>query len=244
MQKLLLLVAAAFLLASCAHDDFDKIPRTAFIQHYVHDEDNRTPFLSYWENGNTKEWNARVEGSHGKKQVLYVKDINTAYLTPQPKDDNEKKDLESLKVYFRTSLNKHLQAATKQSSSFIVSPKQTHDAYTLEVAITSITPSKPVGNALASGLGNIKPGLGLTQKLVPKGKISVAAKLKDNHGKIIAEMADYNEDKSSILIDFKDFTRYGHHKSEIDQWCREFTDALTHPADHKIKRRPFWLNPF
>ncbi len=235
------------LLPSCSKkDNFDQIPRTGFIQHYQHDEDKQTPFLSYWVDGNTREWNDRVQGKHGKKQVLYIKDININFMNAKPETAAEKKDLDKLRQYFRDSLSKNIRQALKNDYNFIPKSTPSPDAYTLEIAITSITPTHAVTNMLLSGINELKAGVStIGGQLVKKGHISIAAKLADEKGRTIAEMADYREDHSALLFDLKDFTRYKHHERHIDEWSKEITETLTHPADYKVEApKKFTLNPF
>lgn len=236
---------APLAMTSCS-DNYDKIPHTGFIRNYQHDKDNRTPFLSYWAKGNEKEWNDRVAGVKGKKQVLYVKDINVSYMEKAPQNEKQQKDLDNLRTYFKNSLVTHLTKAESKGLNFKIQNKPTCDAYILEIAITSITPTNIKGNLLSLGVGTIQRGADiLSDKIIPKGHISIAGKLWDNKGKLIAEIADYEEDHGSLLgLDVKNFSRYAHHRKNIDNWCDEFTTALSSPTNTKIKKQKIFLNPF
>ncbi|WPX41746.1 hypothetical protein QET93_006525 [Akkermansia sp. N21116] len=254
MKKLTAFPAALFpavmvmsFLPSCSkNDNFDKIPRTGFITHYQYDKKNRTPFLSFWADGNAHEWNDRVQGKHEKKQILYIKDININWMDVKPKSDEEKRDLDKLRQYFRDSLRKNISQAAHNERNFIPKATSSPNAYTLEIAITSITPTPAVANLLLNGVNELKSGVGtIGEQLVKKGHIAMAAKLTNTHGRIIAEVADYREDHSALLIDLKDYTRYKHHERHIDEWSQEITLILTHPSNYKVDPpRKFTLNPF
>lgn len=239
--------ATLLLLPSCSkHDNFDKIPHTGFITHYQHSENNRTPFLSYWAHGNAEVWDNRVQGKKGQKQVLYIKDINIGYMDAKSSKNSAKKDLDTLRDYFRESLRKNILTSVQGERNFIPQAHPSANAYTLEIAIISITPTHATANLLLSSVNNIKSGIGTVGgQLLEKGHIAIAAKLSDEKGRVIAEMADYREDHSALLIDLKDFTRYKHHEKHIDEWCKEITLLITHPSNYKVDPpRKFTLNPF
>lgn len=243
---LLISLLVTIFLSSCSQNNFDKIPKTGFTTTYKHDKDNRTPFLSFWENGNAKEWNERVSGVNGKKQLLYVKDINVSYMQEKPKTAQEAKDLEELRTYFKKSLVSHLKEAEKKNSNFILSERKVPVSYTLEIAITSITPTNIKANVLSSALNSVKSATGtLFSKISKQGHISIAGKLWDNNGVLVAEMADYEEDHPAVIgVDLKNFKKYAHHKQNIDVWNDEISSIFTAPSEKKIKGKKFFLNPF
>ncbi len=235
-------------LVSCSSStNFDKIPQTRFITHYQENENGRVPFLSYWEHGSAKEWDERVEGLAGKKQILYIKDINIDYINPKPTTTHAQKDLEDLRIYFRRALYENIKKAVKVDRNFIPEIHPSRNAYTLEIAITSITPTAAAVNFIMAGVDNLTPvpASAVGKFIREKGHIAIAAKLTDNHGRVIAEMADYREDHSALFIDFKDFTRYRHHKKHIDDWAKEITILVTHPAEYRLAPPSrFSINPF
>lgn len=244
---LLLAVLAPVFLASCGKDNFDKIPKTGFVQTYKHNTKGRTPFLSYWEHGDVSEWNDRVAGKHGEKQLLYVKDINISHLQTNPDTAEKQKDLNELRGYFKKSLLTHLKKAEKTNPHFALVDKPSEKAYTLEIAITSIAPTNIKANVVGMGLGALQSGSDIiTKKLARKhGEISIEGKLWDDKGKLVAEMADYEEDHPSVLgLDFKNFKKYAHHKQNIDIWSKQIAEIFTTSSDNKIKERKFFLNPF
>lgn len=84
-------------------------------------------------------------------------------------------------------------------------PPGTRGAYTLELAIISITPTNARAGIFVTALSGIKGG-GLVKRFIKKGHIAMAGRLRDESGRIVSEFADYEEDHSSLLgVDTKDF---------------------------------------
>lgn len=122
--------------------------------------------------------------------------------------------------------------------------REPRGAYTLELAIISITPTNARAGIFVTALSGIKGG-GLVKRFIKKGHIAMAGRLRDESGRIVSEFADYEEDHSSLLgVDTKDFRKYAHHQRTIDEWAREITDVYSSTYGHWTQKRMICLNPF
>ena len=131
-----------------------------------------------------------------------------------------------------------------ENPHFEMVPPGTKGAYTLELAIISITPTNARAGIFVTALSGIKGG-GLVKRFIKKGHIAMAGRLRDESGRIVSEFADYEEDHSSLLgVDTKDFKKYAHHQRTIDEWAREITDGYSSTYGHWTQKRMICLNPF
>ena len=152
--------------------------------------------------------------------------------------------LRSLAEYFQKSVATSMEKEVAENPHFEMVPPGTKGAYTLELAIISITPTNARAGIFVTALSGIKGG-GLVKRFIKKGHIAMAGRLRDESGRIVSEFADYEEDHSSLLgVDTKDFKKYAHHQRTIDEWAREITDVYSSTYGHWTQKRMICLNPF
>lgn len=244
------LLLLALLPAGCSGDrDFNSLPKTGFITSYQPSDKKRMSFDSYWDISDNKDWNERVDGVHGKSQEIYIMPVTTKYLDNYPADKEKAEDVEEIRAYFDRALKTKLSALDKKDNSFHLVGKPTPNSYRIEIALLSITPTNVPKNSMGAVASALVPGSGtILSATSPKGSIAMGAKFYAPNGKLVGEVADFERDQSSlvsmVLIDFKDFQYYAHHKRHIDIWCDQFCEIFTTRHEHKIKRPWFTLNPF
>jgi hypothetical protein len=239
---------AACFLSSCTSHDFDQIPRTGFISHYAPSDKARMSFDSYWDISDNKDWDERITGQHGKSQPIYVMPVTTHFLLNYPTDPEKAEDVEELCLYFDHQLREKLAILDRQDNTFHLVDHPTRDAYRVQIALLSITPTNVTANAAGLIAGHYLKGSGaVLSQVVPGGSISMGAKFFSPANKLVAEVADYEKDESSVisyvLVDTKDFQYYAHHRRHIRIWCDQFCEIFTTPHEHKIRRPWFSLNP-
>lgn len=249
MPFISLLLLIAFTMGCSGPRDFDSLPQTGFVTKYEPSDKKRMSFDSYWDISDNKDWNERVEGAHGKSQEIYITPVSTKYLANYPKEKDKAADVEEIKDYFNHKLKEKLSALDKKENSFHLVNKPTPNSYRVEIALLSITPTNVKVNSAGAVTGAIIPGSGtILSSNSEKGSISMGAKFYAPNGKLVAEVADFEKDESSILsvvlVDMKDFQYYAHHKRHIDVWCDQFCEIFTTKHEHAIKRPWFSLNPF
>ena len=152
--------------------------------------------------------------------------------------------LHRLAEYFRKSVTASMEKEVAENPHFEMVPPGTRGAYTLELAIISITPTNAKAGIFVTALSGIKGG-GLVKRFIKKGHIAMAGRLRDEDGRIVSEFADYEEDHSALLgVDTKDFKKYAHHQRTIDEWAREITDVYSSTYGHWTQKRMISFNPF
>ncbi len=241
---LFVLVLLSFGSVSCSNN-FNEVPQTGFVTNHVENKSSKIPFDSYWNVGDDEKiWNDRVNGVNGQKLMLAIAPIDTEHMDVRPTTPEGATGLSNLSAYFYTALKDRMEKEVKKNPHFNMVPHGTKGAYTLEVAITSITPTAIGKGILVTGLSFVQGG-GLVKRLIKKGHIAMAGRLKDENGRVVSEFADYEDDHDSILgIDVKNFTKYGHHKHTIDEWAREITEVYSTVYGTKTRKSMWTLNPF
>ena len=180
----------------------------------------------------------------GKKVLMAVVPVDTVHMDVRPDTADGFDALHRLAEYFRKSVTASMEKEVAENPHFEMVPPGTRGAYTLELAIISITPTNAKAGIFVTALSGIKGG-GLVKRFIKKGHIAMAGRLRDEDGRIVSEFADYEEDHSALLgVDTKDFKKYAHHQRTIDEWAREITDVYSSTYGHWTQKRMISFNPF
>ena len=231
-----LVLLGCMAVVSCSNN-FKHVPQTGFIAHQVKNKDSHIPFDAYWNADDKKIWNDRVNGVDGKKVMMAVVPVDTEHMDVRPDTAEGFDALRGLAEYFRKSVATRMEKEVAENPHFEMVPPGTRGAYTLELAIISITPTNARAGIFVTALSGIKGG-GLVKRFIKKGHIAMAGRLRDESGRIVSEFADYEEDHSSLLgVDTKDFKKYAHHHRTIDEWAREITDVYSSAYGHWTQKR-------
>lgn len=238
-----LVVLGGMAVMSCSNN-FKHVPKTGFVTHQIKNGDSHIPFDAYWNAEDKKTWNDKVNGVDGKKVLMAVVPVDTVHMDVRPDTAEGFDALRGLAEYFQKSVTASMEKEVAKNPNFDMVPVGTKGAYTLELAIISITPTNAKAGIFVTALSGIKGG-GLVKRFIKKGHIAMAGRLRDENGRIVSEFADYEEDHSSLLgVDTKDFKKYAHHQHTIDEWSREITDVYSSTYGHKTSKRMISLNPF
>lgn len=237
------LLLCGMAVVACSNN-FKKVPQTGFVVHHVKNTSSNVPFDAYWNGPDEKVWNDRVNGVNGGKVLMAVIPVNTVHMDARPDTEEGLQALHNLADYFQKSVTASMAKEVAKNPNFDMAPPGTKGAYTLELAIISITPTNAKAGIFVTALSGVKGG-GLAKRFIKKGHIAMAGRLRDENGRVVSEFADYEEDHSSILgVDTKDFKKYAHHKNTLDEWAREITDVYSTTYGHKTKKCMMTLNPF
>ncbi len=229
---------------SCSNN-FKNVPPTGFVTHLVENKESSIPFDSYWNvPDDAKVWDARAKGENGQKILMSLAAVDTKHMDISPQTQEEKEELGKLAAHLYGSVKDHMQKVAKKAPNFVIVPFGTKGAYKLELAIISITPTAKGTGVLATGLSFVKGGF-IAKKLIKKGHIAIAGRLRDENGRVVSEFASYEEDHDSLLgIDAKNFMRYGHHKHSLDEWAREIAEVYSTPYGTGTRKSMWTLTPF
>lgn len=244
LASLMVLVLLGGMAVVACSNNFKHVPQTGFVEHCVKNGDSRIPFDAYWNAPDDKVWNDRVNGVNGKKVMMAVLPVDTVHMDVRPETSEGFDALRNLAAYFQKSVTASMEKEVAKNPNFDMVPVGTKGAYTLELAIISITPTNAKAGIFVTALSGIKGG-GLVKRFIKKGHIAMAGRLRDENGRIVSEFADYEEDHSSLLgVDTKNFKKYAHHQHTIDEWSREITDVYSSTYGHKTSKRMISINPF
>lgn len=242
-------VAVTGLFSSCSSTDYNRIPRTDFIQHYQKVDHERCPFVSGWDCQTNEEWNRAIAG----KRTLYVKPVTLSYFHGKVQTADDARSIEALRAYFDQCLRTEMDKAAKKDPNLKVVYKPTPGAWTLEVAILSARSVNVAKNAVVTGLGQAV-GAGMVWDMLinkeeeSKGYISMGGRLTNPSGKRTTEVADFEYGMGSLtgalLVDTKDFRPYAYQRDSVKAWAEQFAKLVTTPAETGVSRRQFTLNPF
>ena len=192
-----LVLLGCMAVVSCSNN-FKHVPQTGFIAHQVKNKDSHIPFDAYWNADDKKIWNDRVNGVDGKKVMMAVVPVDTEHMDVRPDTAEGFDALRGLAEYFRKSVATRMEKEVAENPHFEMVPPGTRGAYTLELAIISITPTNARAGIFVTALSGIKGG-GLVKRFIKKGHIAMAGRLRDESGRIVSEFADYEEDHSSLM---------------------------------------------
>lgn len=239
----------SLLFSSCASTDFNRIPRTSFIQHYEKINHPRSPFISGWDCQTDAEWDAAVSN----KRHLYISPVTLQYFQAPSQPAPDMKQIEELRAYFDTRLREEMTKAVKKHPNLILVDKPTSDAWRLEVALLSAKSVSVAKNALVTGAAQAVGGGFIWDKVLStkeesKGYIAMAARVTNDKGKRVTEVADFEYGMGSltgmVLVDTKDFRPYAYQRQSIDHWAKEFAELFTTTAATSVTRPYFSVNPF
>ncbi len=207
------------------------------------------PFASYWDISDNSDWNERVQGSRNKSQPVYVKPISLSYFSPGPSLKAQSPEVIRLRNYFQDTLTAELKRQDVSANTFHLLDAPAPNAYTVEIALLSATPTRLINNAAAVAAGvAVRGGSFLVSRRADTGSLSMGIRFYDPSGRLVAETADFEYGMRSIpgmiLVDSKDFRPYVYHQRIIDEWVKEISTIFTTVHEHRIKRPWYSLNPF
>jgi hypothetical protein len=216
------------------------VPPSAFLEHperlKAHRE--RAPFNLWWES-------PKFEAKRGTYTAVYIPPVNTSYLRavdrplvsamegPKAKDRPVAETAGLLQRDFIAALQ------TPGSRFKSATGKGPHTLM-LEMALIEMNPTNVVGNMARYGA----PG-GSALAPAMKGNIAIEGKVRDSvTGELYFEFADNEQDKFAV-ISLRDLSSYGHARTTIKEWARQFAELVSTPASHKVQdSAPVTVNPF
>ncbi len=200
---------------------------------------NREPFNGVWAS-------PKFEAVRGNYRGISIAPVTTQYLRavdrplvtvmegPKAKDRPAAQTAEILRNEFLAAFR------NAPGGRYAVASGKGAGVLTLELALVELNPTNVVGNAVKYGA----PG-GAAMAPVTKGNIAIEGKLRDsNSGEVLFAFADNEQDKFG-LISLRDFSSYGHARSAIKDWAKQFAELMRTPASHKVEdSSTISLNPF
>ena len=140
LASLMALVLLGGMAVVACSNNFKHVPRTGFMTHQVKNCDYHIPFDAYWNADDKKIWNDKVNGVDGKKVLMAVVPVDTVHMDVRPDTAEGFDALHRLAEYFRKSVTASMEKEVAENPHFEMVPPGTRGAYTLELAIISISP--------------------------------------------------------------------------------------------------------
>lgn len=249
--RCLLTAIGAQLAVSCTYTDFDRIPRTDYIQHYEECNNPHIPFVSYWSAMSDSDWDRMVERK--SEQKIYMPPVSLHWFADMPQSAAEQRQIEELRSYFDRSIRKLIHELDVKDASFRMVDAPGPGVYVMDYAILCAKPARVLKNAAMAVPGYVVKYSGPVVSTVfgdkeDTGYIAMGARFFDDKGTLLAEMADFEYGVESvtghILIDTKNFRPYAYQHQTIDHWVKEFRDIYTTVHATAIKRPSIYFNPF
>jgi hypothetical protein len=204
----------------------------------MHADRGRAPFNSVWVN-------PAMGAQKANYHAIYIAPVSTQYLRPvnrplvsalegpKAKDRPVSETAGLLRSDF-------IAAFRSPASRLKVADGPGPGVLTLQLALVELNPTNVVGNAAKYGA----PG-GSVLAPMTKGNIAIEGKLTDStKGTLFYEFAD-NEQDPFTAVSLRDLSSYGHSRTAIRDWARQFEEIMRTPPGHKVQdSAAVRLNPF
>ena len=206
------------------------VPVSAFLENarQMKPHRERAPFNAVWVN-------PKFEAVRGNYRGIYIPPVTTQYLRAvdrplvtvmegaKAKDRPVAKTAEILRNKFIAAFR------DAPGGRYAVAPGKRAGVLALELALVEMNPTNVVGNAVKYGA----PG-GSVLAPAMKGNCAIEGKLRDGAtGEVLLAFADNEQDKFGISL--RDFSSYGHARSSIRDWAKQFAELMRTPASHKVR---------
>lgn len=224
-----------------------------FVKHpeyFSKDFDSR-PFHRRWINFKEKLYSL-VKSK--KKKEVYFHPIDIGILTKQANKISDEKnrfarldEVNELARYFEFKLKMALKAKNKDYV-FIDKPKP--KILNVHIALVEVEPTNPYINATGTVAGFFVPGGGLIKSFA-KGGVAIegyfdatSIVMKKPKYIVLEQFKDRESDKAAPFT-VKDFQKYAHVRSSIDDWSLQIADIIIHPIGYKVDDSlPFELSVY
>lgn len=246
IARLLALVVICIAVTGC--DSFNRAvkPKAARTSAFLsHGKDLRadphSPFSLNWTNSSRS-----VQSAARQRNEIWIAPVSLQYLRPISKlaskvesnDAAQKAGARQLAALMHTEF---VDAFRKSPHSrYRLANRPNSKAVVLELALVELNP-----NSISAGMFRTALNVAAvpwTDALVGrsfKGTIAIEGKLRDYPTKnTLLEFADNEESKSTFLLSFRDFTRYGQAQQAIGEWAAQFEQLTRTPPNGKVNAAP------
>ena len=240
-------VAAALWLSGCSQMGADPGKVTPFLEHadQLQAQPERSPFQQNWSQSPDKLAPLAKTGA-----PVVIKPVNLTYLG-QASDPTWSSDLtldaspeaaQTIADYMRKEFVKAINS--KKDLGWQAVDQAGPGTIVLELALVELKPTQVYVNAAESIGGLFLPGsqivstaasagLSTATSSITKGSIAMEMRVTDGStGELLAEAGDRREDRSALLVNINDYSKFGYSKQTIDAWAKETAELLSTPPDH------------
>ena len=244
LRPLVFSAALVALTAGCATSSSGlkakTVPASAFLENAgrMKPHRERAPFNAVWVS-------PKFETVRGNYRGIYIAPVTTGYLRavdrplvtalegPKAKDRPAAQTAEIVRQEFIAAFRR------APGGRYPVAAGKGAGVLELTLALVELNPTNVVGNVVKYGA----PG-GAAMAPATKGNCAIEGKLRDSRtGELLLEFGDNEHDKFAV-ISLRDLSSYGHARSSIKDWAKQFAELLRTPASHKVEdSSTITLNP-
>lgn len=226
---------------SCSSMRPNAAPLTPFIENptLLHPWAERAPWDLVWSADPGK---IMVKSPTVRK--IYVAPVNLQYLNKKRDQEGNwvgdqgvsDEDAKAMAEYLGHSFLEALNSRPDTNLKVVNTPGP--DSLTLAMALVELSPTVVAVNAAADVGGLVLPGSKLIEQAgsvgvqaaggeISGGQIAFEMKLIDGrNGAVLAEAADREVDKTSVLPNYRDFEEYGWSRETCDEWASQFVQIF------------------
>jgi hypothetical protein len=179
-----------------------------------------------------------------RKPAISVLPVELRYLKPMGKTMARMDQGKTGREPLARNIASLMQTRFQQEANRYGTPKR-GNFLTLQLALTEFTPTSPSGNAVRTAAGFFIGPLTLLGGPWTNGVIAIEGELRDPEtGRIVFQFADRESDPVTI-VSVRSFKPDAFAKIIVDQWAKQFAQAVHTPAGVKLKDASVLrLNPF
>lgn len=192
-----------------------------------------TPFHRRWILSDIEKYN-KIKTDH---KEIYIERVNLNILEKEYSKIKDKFNREAkveeagqLGQYFYYKLKLAIEAT---ASDYKVVEKPSKKSVRVALALVELEPTNPYINIAGTTVGFFVPGGGLI-KTFAKGGVAIEGYIDEVNFKLLLEQFKDKESDKSAPFSVKDFQKYAHIRSAVDDWSMQLAEILTKPVGAEV----------
>lgn len=158
----------------------------------------------------------------------------------------EAKDIQKISQLLYNEIIAAIKSYDKTGTQIVDQP--TPNTLVIKVALVELRPTQTAINAGQTVAGFFIPGSQLVAGAISagasaatsplsNGSIAMEAKFQDGpDGELLGEISDRQVDPTTVLINFRNYTKFGHARSTVRRWAKSLAEFLMTPASHPVSK--------
>ncbi len=178
------------------------------------------------------------ESLKNENKNIYIAKINTKFiermLTNEVSDLNKREELkDELRLIAEYFHNKLQQEIKRQNPKHRLLAAPQAETIAVKIALVELEPTNPAINLLGTATGFFVPGGGLI-KIAGKGGVAIEGYFENSKEmQLILESFKDRETDKAAPFSVKDFQKYAHIRTAIDDWSVQIAEILSKPFCQK-----------
>lgn len=150
-------------------------------------------------------------------------------------------DVKELSVYFTERIKAAFRNTKFKKYEIVESPDS--QTFVWQIALVEVSPNSPELTVASTISSFFIPGTG-SLRVLGSGSVAMEGIVRDGStGEALALFKDRKVDKTAP-VSIRDYQRYAHTRSNMDDWAEHFAELGGTPSSHKVEEvLPFTLDP-